>query len=114
MYKDKDKQREANKKANKRYRQRKQGITPERGITVSQEAMVIPDHPVPVIPKRGKDIKCFEDLPLDVQQVIDKMSINKDGTVNQIVKANRTVIAINYQHLWTHLTHRYYSTGAAI
>lgn len=49
-------------------------------------------------PKRGKDIKVFADLPPDIQRTIDRMSINKDGTVNQTVKANRTAIAVNYQH----------------
>lgn len=58
--------------------------------------------------KRGKAIKSFTDLPLDVQQSINRMSINRDGTVNQTVKANRTAIAINYQHLFPD---RYDSTG---
>ena len=57
--------------------------------------------------KRGKDIKCFADLPLDVQQTIDSMS-TIDGKIDQTVKANRTAIAISYQHLFPD---RYYSQG---
>ena len=49
--------------------------------------------------RRGKDIKCFEDLPPDVQQTIDKMSI-VDGKIDQTIKANRTAIAVNYQRLF--------------
>ena len=56
MYKDKAKQREANRQASKRYRHggpgRAKGMT--QGMT--NEGIVIPDHPVPVIPKRGKFI----------------------------------------------------------
>ena len=59
--------------------------------------------------KRGKDIKCFEDLPPDVQQTIDSMSV-VDGVIDQTIKANRTAIAINYQHLFPD---RYYSAGVA-
>ena len=48
MYKDKDKQREANKAAMKRYRAKKQGITPDVKIDKHQDALgrtnaVIPD-----------------------------------------------------------------------
>ena len=48
-------------------------------------------------PKRGKDIKVFEDLPPDVQQTIDVMSI-VEGKMDQTIKANRTAIAVHYQH----------------
>ena len=44
--------------------------------------------------KRGKDIKCFEDLPLDVQATINRISGSNEE------KAKRTAIAINYQHLF--------------
>jgi len=93
MYKDKDRQKEANRKASQHRRDKAKGMT--------QEGVVIPDHPVPVIPKsdkfRGLAITCFEDLPPDVQKAIrqepeDQWSI-------------RTVVAIHYQHLFPH---RYY------
>ena len=47
--------------------------------------------------KRGRDIKVFDDLPPDVQQTIDIMSI-VDGKMDLTIKANRTAIAIHYQH----------------
>ncbi len=50
-------------------------------------------------PKHGLDIKCFEDLPPDVQQTIDVMSV-VEGVVDKTIKANRTAIAIHYQHLF--------------
>ena len=59
--------------------------------------------------KRGKDIKSFADLPPDVQHSINSMS-KVDGKICPTVKANRTVIAINYQHLFPG---RYNSTGVA-
>ena len=139
MYKDKDKQREANRQASQRQRDKK-GMTDD----CAKAGIVIPDYPVPVIPertaqgnirvskpgdadyettlvnakpntgdkqlkdyydkhrettnpKRGKDIKCFEDLPPDVQKTIDIMSM-VEGKIDQTIKANRTAIAINYQH----------------
>jgi len=60
-------------------------------------------------PKRGKDIKVFEDLPLDVQQTIDRMS-TVDGKIDQAIKANRTAIAIHYQHIFPD---RFESKGVA-
>ena len=48
-------------------------------------------------PKRGKDIKTFEDLPPDVQHTIDSLSMTA-GKICQTVKANRTAIAVNYQN----------------
>ena len=60
--------------------------------------------------KRGKDIKVFADLPPDVQQTIDSLSM-VDGKICQRVKANRTAIAINYQHLFPD---RFHSTGVAV
>ena len=47
--------------------------------------------------KRGKDIKVFTDLPLDVQQTIDKLSV-VDGKIDQTIKAKRIAIAIYYQN----------------
>ena len=93
-YKDKDKQKEANRLASQRQRDKK-GMTDD----CAKAGIVIPDHPVPVIPKRGKDIKCFEDLPPDVQQSIDMMSV-VDGRIDQTIKANRTAIAVHYQHIF--------------
>ena len=49
--------------------------------------------------KRGKDIKVFDDLPPDVQQTIDTMSV-VEGKIDQTIKANRTAIAVHYQHLF--------------
>ena len=148
MYKDKDRQREANRQASQRQRDKK-GMTDD----CAKVGIVIPDHPVPVIPertsqgnirvskpgdadyvpqcettrafvelstesnhgqdlhkpidnielsknilaKRGKDIKSFEDLPPDVQQTIGMMSM-VEGKIDQTIKANRTAIAIHYQH----------------
>ena len=175
MYKDKNKQREANRKAQAKFKAKgitkqgitKQGITKQgitkQGITVIPKgASVIPcDTRLKVIPKdapvvilceaepertaqgnirvskpgdddyipqcettrafiedrpkrpetgkRGKDIKSFTDLPLDVQQTIDKLS-TVDGKIDKTVKANRTAIAVNYQHLFPE---RYHSTGVA-
>lgn len=57
--------------------------------------------------KRGKDIKCFADLPSDVQQAIDTMS-TMEGKIDQTIKTNRTAIAINYQHQFPD---RYHSRG---
>jgi len=83
MYKDKARQREAQRDWVRQKRANKQGST--RGST-----------------KRGLDIKCFEDLPLDVQHTIDRISTSPEE------KAKRTVAAIKYQHLYPE---RYHSTG---
>lgn len=50
-------------------------------------------------PKRGLNIKCFADLPPDVQQTIDRMSM-VDGKLDKDEKAKRTAAAIKYQHLF--------------
>ena len=47
-------------------------------------------------PKRGKDIKCFADLPPDVQETINMMS-RRDGKIDPIDKIRRTKIAIHYR-----------------
>ena len=72
MYKDKDKQREANRQAQARFKAK--GIT-EQGITLPKKTdlgntLTTTQTVSAVIPKRGKDIKCFKDLPPDVQQTI--------------------------------------------
>jgi len=112
-YKDKDKQREAGKERARRYRNKHKGVTNE-GVT---DKALPPDLDIREgfdeakmqgSTKRGKDIECFEDLPPDVQQTIDKMSV-VDGKIDQTIKAKRTAIAVDYQHLFPG---RYYSTGA--
>ena len=146
MYKDKDKQREANRQASQRRRDADkvkgmtaQGMTNE-GMTYDNGGITVPDKLGPVIPrrgqgitqpllhkavapkkyalhvvpKRGKDIKCFGDLPTDVRETIIMMS-QRCGKIDPIEKAKRTTIAINYQHLfpgmyepksWSHSKHR--------
>ena len=130
MYKDKDKQREAGAERQRRYRDKhkpKPEITPfvtdqdftklmaQAGpghVRVSKlgDADYVPqcettkafieDRPkVKPESKLGKDIKVFEDLPLDVQKTIDMMSI-VEGKIDQTIKANRTAIAIHYQHIF--------------
>jgi hypothetical protein len=142
VYKDKDKQREANRRAQAKFKAKKvlvgQGITdevlPEYPRVSDQDftrrlATLPPGSPTVRVskpgdadyepqcettkafingkskcsfidmiePKRGKDIKVFADLPWDVQQTIDIMSV-VEGKMNQTIKANRTAIAIHYQH----------------
>ena len=82
----------------------KQGTTDEGNKNQLIANQVMPNM------RRGKDIKCFADLPPDVQMTIDSLSM-VDGKICQTVKANRTAIAINYQHLFPD---RFYSTGVAI
>jgi len=55
--------------------------------------------------KRGKDIKCFEDLPPDVQRTIRSVSESNEEF------QKRTEVAIKYQHLFPD---RYHSTGARL
>ncbi len=132
MYKDKDRQREANREASQRRRDKgmtkgmtNQGVTvtgsdtrviPERtaqgNIRVSKPGdddyvpqcettrAFIEDRPKrPETGKRGKDIKCFADLPPDVQRTIVKMSTT-DGRLDKEDKAKRTARAIHYQGLF--------------
>ena len=132
MYKDPDKQREANRQAQARFKAKNKlvghdvlnpvtqscaGIS-EQGIT--SEGITKPDVSVVMAynrtmtrldnEKRGKDIKVFEDLPPDVQQTIAMIS-RRDGKIDPIEKANRTAIAVHYQRLFPG---RYHSTGIAI
>jgi hypothetical protein len=95
MYKNKDKQREANRRAQARFKAKgiTQGITEQGNTNQLLANQVIPNM------RRGKDIKCFADLPPDVQQSIDMMSV-VDGKIDQTIKANRTAIAVNYQHIF--------------
>lgn len=98
MYKDKGKQREANRKA--KARQRGKGMT--KGMT--KQGMTIIDEPPDVIPdsilKRGKDIKYIEDLHPGIQASINETCKDKDGKIDQHEHKRRTAIAINYQHLY--------------
>jgi hypothetical protein len=147
MYKDKDKQREANRQAQAKFKAKgitNQGITdrvlpdnfiggvnlntkPERtaqgNIRVSKpgdadyvpmcettKAFIEGRAKRPETGKRGKDIKCFEDLPPDVQEVIHRLSTT-DGKIDKTIKANRTAIAVNYQHQFPD---RFHSTGVGL
>ena len=107
MYKAKDKQREAVKEATRRYRAKngdsalsgsKDALKNARGLLVVDEL----SDTQPVIPscdtfpkttrlpthKRGKDIKCFGDLPMDVQET---MVIPKRAkTLHQVLRQERT------------------------
>jgi hypothetical protein len=51
MYKDKQKQREANKERQRRYRESKKGVisegVTEQGVTLIEEALVVPDGQIP-------------------------------------------------------------------
>ena len=128
MYKDKDKQREANRKASRRARIKhrhkadltplaqgmtNEGMTPESEQGMTGSCCIDHAHNFTgeiIQPKRGKDIKCFADLPPDVQQTIDKMSVF-NGKIDRAIKINRTAITINYQHLFPD---RYYPEDAVI
>jgi hypothetical protein len=83
MYKDKEKQREANRKAQVKFKAK--GITnrPPSGITEQEfieEAAKVFDVPTGL--KRGKDIKCFADLPPDVQRAVAKQkALLSEGAV---------------------------------
>ena len=115
MYKDKDKQREAQREWVRQKRAAK-GSTEQGSTLVGHDVLNpitklciesqpkttrLPTH------KRGKDIKCFEDLPVDVQQTINRTSMT-EGKINQTIKALRTTLAIRYQHL---KPNRYYSAN---
>ncbi len=118
-YLDKDKQREASKQAMRDLRAKnkvsalpssKEGLENAPGLTkmakVEAEGVNLPVNPADVnpdvIPKRGKDIKCFADLPPDVQDNINWRSESNEE------KQKRTAAAIEYQHLFPN---RYHSTG---
>lgn len=58
--------------------------------------------------KRGKDIKCFGDLPMDVQASIDRLSVF-NGKIDRAIKIKRTEAAIRYQYQFPD---RFHSTGA--
>lgn len=64
-------------------------VTSESGCHDGFEIITSSDKP-----KRGKDIKCFNDLPEDVRLTILKMSRDKEDY------EKRVVAAIRYQHLF--------------
>ncbi len=103
-YKDKDKQREAQRERTRRYRSRRDtigGHSP-KGVTQPEALQVkgVTNKGVTQgVTKRGKDIQCFTDLPPDVQQNIISMSTT-DGKLDETKKAKRTTNAITYQHLF--------------
>lgn len=115
MYKDKDRQREANAERQRRYKAKKalpkgvtsEGVTskalPEKEWAGNQHISLETNHLINAKPKRGKDIKCFADLSPDVQDTINRLSDNEQE------HKRRTAIAIDYQHKHPG---RYYSTGA--
>ncbi len=104
MHKDKDKQREAGRERQRRYRASKgvtsqnvtKGVTNEAAGSPSRDERRMFNSTVllETIPRRGKDITKFEHLPSDVQATIDRLSSDEHE------HARRTVIAINYQHLF--------------
>ncbi len=119
-YKDKDKQREANRERQRRYKANqkalpKQGVTNEKALLNQGVTEGVTDkllEPAKAFEganqfgpkgvtstKRGKDIKCFADLPPDVQQNIISMS-TINGKLDETKKAKRTTSAITYQHLF--------------
>ena len=77
MYKDKDKQREANKQAKARQRAR-QGMTEGR-LTVTPS--VIPLHPA-------------------IIATINRLSTRQDGTLDEQEQYRRIAIATAYEHLY--------------
>ena len=104
MYKDKDRQREANKRAKERWKAKQADIYVREALGIPEKG--IPERGIPPIeripkkfPKRGKDIKVFEDLLPDVQDTINRMSL-VDGKIDQTIKAKRTTAAVKYQHLF--------------
>ena len=108
MYKDKEKQREAQRDWVRQKRAAKgsteQGST--QGVTITKADSHVGASDISavkaihrLIPKRGKDIKGFKDLPLDVQRTINRMSTT-EGKLDEAEKAKRTAAAIKYQHLF--------------
>jgi len=84
-YKDPEKQREANRAANQRYRENKaKGITDS---SITSDIAVIPHKPE------------FSDLPLDVQHSIDRTSDSPEE------KVRRTIIALDYQKKFPNKPH---------
>ena len=115
MYKDKDKQRDAQRNWVRQKRAVKgstgQGSTEVKlvgDLPPKEQAMVLKVLSPPK-PKRGKNIKCFADLSLDIKKTIVRLTTNPDGSIDHAARANRIAIAIDYQHKHPD---RYHSTGA--
>ena len=93
MYKDKEKQKEAQRERTRRYRAlHNEGVTCAELDRALQS--ILPEH-----------------LPLDVQRTINRLTTLPDGTVDEQARANRTAIAISYQH---YRPDRYHNTGVAL
>ena len=88
MYKDKDKQREADRERQRRYRANRGLKAYPKGVTGSGcDKQGVTDRYIGAVPgappilepnlKRGKDIKCFADLPPDVQLMLKKVNYDE-------------------------------------
>lgn len=112
MYKDKEKQKVANRLAAQRQRDKLKGMTPSitQGMT-KQGIPIIPDAPI-VIPafnvpgvkplglpleRTGSTCDSFETLPLDVQQDIDRLTAWCEQKAIADDRAARIQRAIHYQ-----------------
>ena len=75
-YKDKVKQREAGRERQRRYKAKQKALL-NQGVTqgVTEDGAVLPPDPeqYDLSTKRGEDIKCFADLPPDVQRAVGPM-----------------------------------------
>ena len=94
MYKDKDRQREANRDRQRRYKAKQKALLKQGVMDDKAKGVTWYDNP-----QRGKDIKCFADLHPGIQQTIVRMSTT-DGRLDEDEKAKRTLAAIKYQHLF--------------
>lgn len=86
MYKNKEKQRQANREAQKRFKDKQKGITSDRVLS--------------------QGITCFEGLPADVRRSIERLSDSPEE------KATRTANAIRYQRLYPDSRHKGTDTGS--
>ncbi len=108
MYKDKEKQKEAGRERQRRYKAKQkallnQGVTGKAlpSVTLIPRSLAnVANEVATALPKRGKDIKCFEDLHPSIQAIINGTSKDIDGNIDQHEHSRRTAIAINYQHLF--------------
>ena len=94
MYKDKDKQREAGKERQRRYKAKQKALLNE-GVTGKALLDIRLLAPMSVGQfgfRRGKAIRCFADLPPDVQASIKREPEDQ--------WPRRTAAAIKYQHLF--------------
>jgi hypothetical protein len=76
MYKDPDKQREANRKAQARFKAKQQGITKNK---VLSEGITL--HPA-------------------IIAGINRLTTSPDGTVNEQERSRRMAIAVNYERMY--------------